>query len=216
MKEYIAFFDLDHTIINANSGKLIARYAHKNGLLSTRNLIFAGLWSAVHNSGWIAPDKVMTRILQSFENLSEEDFAKITGQVFDSQIKDSIRENISTEIRSHKEKNGSTVILSAALSYICTPVKDYLGMDDAVCTELEVKDGYFSGASNGKYCYGEEKLIQADNYCQKYNFNLDQAYFYTDSISDLPLLEKVSHPVCVAPDAKLARIARNRGWLIYE
>lgn len=146
MKDYIAFFDLDHTIIKTNSGKLIARHAFKNGLFSTHDLIFGGLWSTLHNSGLIAPDRVIAKILQLFENISEEHFIKITNQVFDARIKDTIRENIKAEISSHKEKNGHTVILSAALSYICTPVKDFLGIDDAVCTELEVIDGYFSGA----------------------------------------------------------------------
>ncbi len=216
MKDYIAFFDLDHTIIKTNSGKLIARHAYKNGLFRAQNLIFGGLWAALHNSGLITPDRVIARVLQSFENISEDHFIKITNQVFDAHIKDTIRESIKSEISSHREKNGHTVILSAALSYICTPVMNFLSMDDSVCTELEVIDGYFSGAYDGKYCYGEEKLIQAGNYCLEHNFSLDQAYFYTDSVSDLPLLENVGYPICVAPEPKLARIARKRGWTICE
>jgi HAD superfamily hydrolase (TIGR01490 family) len=216
MKDYIAFFDLDYTILKTNSGKLIARHAFKNGLFSVHDLIFGGLWSTLHNSGLISPDRVIAKLLQSFENISEEHFIKITNQVFGARIKDTIRENIKAEINSHRKKNGYTVILSAALSYICTQVKDFLGMDDSLCTKLEVIDGYFSGAYDGKYCYGEEKLIQAGNYCKEHNFSLNQAYFYTDSVSDLSLLENVGYPICVAPEPKLARIARRRGWTIFE
>ena len=56
MKDYIAFFDLDHTIINANSGKLIARHAYQNGLFSTRDMINAALWSSLHDSRFMTPD----------------------------------------------------------------------------------------------------------------------------------------------------------------
>ena len=216
MKDYIAFFDLDHTIIKTTSGKLIAHHAYKNGLFSAQNLIFGGLWSTLHNSGLIAADRVIAKILKSFKNISEEHFIKIANQVFDARIKDTIRKNISAEIKSHRKKNGHTVILSAALAYSCTPIKNFLGMDDSLCTKLEVIDGYFSGAYDGKYCYGEEKLIQAGNYCKEHNFSLDQSYFYTDSVSDLPLLEKVGYPICVAPEPKLARIACRRGWTIFE
>ena len=216
MNDYIAFFDLDHTIINANSGKLIARHAYQNGLFSTRDMINAALWSSLHDSRFMTPDRIIGKILKSFKNIPEAQFRRITHQVFDAQIKDTIRKNIGTEITSHKQKNGHTVILSAALFYICTAVKDFLGMDDAVCTRLEVIDGYFSGASDGKYCYGEEKLFQAIHYCETQNFSLDQAYFYSDSISDLPLLEKVGYPVCVVPEPKLANIARINGWPVYD
>ncbi len=83
-----------------------------------------------------------------------------------------------------------------------------------ICTEIEVINGYFSGLPKGKYCYKEEKLFQAKNYCEKHGFSLSEAYFYSDSTEDLPLLEKVGNPVCVSPEPALAKIAHKNNWRI--
>jgi putative phosphoserine phosphatase/1-acylglycerol-3-phosphate O-acyltransferase len=214
MKDYVAFFDLDGTILNTNSGKILAHYANKTGILPSRHLINGIFLSALYKMGLMPPEKIIGRITKWFSGIEETALVDLTNQIYDQFLKRAIRKSARTEINFHKSNYGQTVLLSAAISHICQPIKEFLDMDDIICTGLEVKEGRFIGNSKGKYCFGSEKLRQAKLYCTKYGFSLEKAYFYADSKEDLPLLEKVGHPICVTPDSKLTRIAQKKGWNI--
>ncbi len=214
MKDYVAFFDLDGTILNTNSGKILAHYAHKTRILSSRHIINGIFFSALYKMNLMQPEKIIYRITDWFSGIEETTLVGITNQIYDQFLKSAIRKDMLTEINNHKRNNGRTTILSAAISYICQPIKEFLEIDDMICTGLEVKDGFLTGNPKGKYCFGEEKLQQAKLYFQKHGFSSGKAYFYADSKEDLPLLEKVGHPICVSPDSKLARIAKKKGWTI--
>ena len=87
-------------------------------------------------------------------------------------------------------------------------------MDDVICTELEIIDDRFTGKMIGRYCFGTEKLIRARQYCKDNGFKMKDAFYYADSISDLPVFESVGFPICVTPEKKLEKIALRRGWKI--
>jgi phosphoserine phosphatase len=94
-------------------------------------------------------------------------------------------------------------------------MSEYLGMDDILCSELEAVNGILSGRPVGTFCFGEEKAVRLKQYCEKNNSKLQDAWYYGDSISDLPALSIVGHPVCINPDKKLERIALKNGWKIF-
>ena len=102
------------------------------------------------------------------------------------------------------------------MNFICQPVIDFLGLDDLICTRPDIQDGRFSGRMRGALCFGEEKLTRTLSFLNGNASPLEHAYFYTDSHTDLPMLEAVGHPVAVTPDRKLAALARARGWTIYQ
>jgi len=81
-----------------------------------------------------------------------------------------------------------------------------------VCSELEVVDGRFTGQPIEPLCYGEGKIIRAGALLDEHRIGFDKVTFFSDSITDLPLLSKVSVPVAVNPDRRLLRTARARGW----
>lgn len=88
-----------------------------------------------------------------------------------------------------------------------------MGIDHLVSTELEVDaEGRFTGRPSPPLCYGEGKVERALRLSERLGFRLEEATFYSDSISDLPLLERVREPVCVNPDVRLRRVASRRGW----
>jgi phosphoserine phosphatase len=89
-----------------------------------------------------------------------------------------------------------------------------LGIDHVLATELEVQGGHFTGKLRAPMGYGHGKLVLAERLAAAQGFALDDATFYSDSITDLPLLERVREPVAVNPDARLRRLARQRGWRI--
>ena len=214
-KSYIAFFDLDRTVISKNSGSLLLWQAYKNRVMSTGNLINAIFQSYLYKFNLRDTNLIILKLGSWGKGLRQEIIDELSKEVVDKYLKGSIRPEIIKEIGFHKENNAATVILSSAISSICEPIGRYIGVDDIICTSLEISDGILTGAPVGKFCFGDEKRIRLLSYCEQNHFNPAEAWYYADSISDLPVLEVVGHPVCVTPDKKLTRIARERGWKIF-
>jgi HAD superfamily phosphoserine phosphatase-like hydrolase len=138
----------------------------------------------------------------------------LSEHVLIKHLIDAIRPEIYTEIKFHRGNNAEIVILSSAIIQICKPLGTYIGADNILCTVMEVADGVFTGAPENKFCFEDEKRIRLIQYCEMRNYNLNEAFYYGDSISDLPALKVVGHPVCVQPDRRLSRISRENGWKI--
>jgi len=215
-KKYIAFFDIDDTILNINSTKILVQAARKNGMMSTLSYIKAiyqvllyrfklkNALEIIHKmGGWVAGIHV-----DEF-NIMVEGLNKTT-------IIRAIRPEIIEEIRKHKENNAEIAILSSAVEAICFPLAEFLGIDHVLCSELESVGGRFTGNPVGRFCFGDEKLVRLKEFCSSGNHSVHDAFYYADSIDDLPVLNYVGHPVCVTPDKKLIKFATVRGWTIHQ
>lgn len=113
----------------------------------------------------------------------------------------------------HRRQGHHIAIVSGATPYAVKPIAEALGLGDAfLATELEVIDGYFTGRIKEPACFGTGKVIRTQDYADAKQIDLKASYFYSDSATDMPLLETVGHPVVVNPSRKLAHIARQRGW----
>ena len=89
-----------------------------------------------------------------------------------------------------------------------------MGVETLLATECAMQDGRYLGSITGIPCYQEGKVTRLRLWLNEQGLDLRDSYFYSDSRNDLPLLEKVSHPVAVDPDDALRATARARGWPI--
>jgi HAD superfamily phosphoserine phosphatase-like hydrolase len=106
-------------------------------------------------------------------------------------------------------------IVTAASPYAARPLARILRIDHVVSTVLEVDErGYFTGRPEWPLCIGDGKVTRAQKLADEVGFRLEDAIFYTDSVQDLPLVERVGEAVCVNPDPRLRRIAKKRGYRI--
>jgi HAD superfamily hydrolase (TIGR01490 family) len=122
-----------------------------------------------------------------------------------------------TKIEWHKDQGHRVVIISASIEEIVKPVAYHLGLgEDYLCTRLIVQDGRYTGDVYTPHCYGPGKVHWAKSWITENKLDFPKAigYFYTDSPSDLPLLEMAAYPVAVNPSPKLLKIARARGWQV--
>jgi HAD superfamily hydrolase (TIGR01490 family) len=213
---YIAFFDLDRTIITLNSGSLLVRQAYKTGVMGTGNLINAILQSYLYKYNLRDTNLIISKMGTWIKGLNHEVIDVLSKDVVDKYLISAIRPEIIKEIEIHKNNNAKTVILSSAITSICDPIGKHLGIEDIICTSMETVDGILTGAPVGNFCFGDEKRIRLLSYCEKNHCDPLKAWYYADSISDLPVFEVVGNPVCVAPDKKLGKIGRKRGWRILE
>lgn len=214
-KRYVAFFDLDKTILSINSGSVLVREAYKRGLMSTSDLLNAIYLSLLYKFQLRDTTLIISGMGRWLKGLTVDEVNVLSEHVVNKHLIDAIRPEIYSEIKFHKENNAEVVILSSVIIQICRPLASYIGMDNFICTAMEVADGVFTGSAENKFCFEDEKRVRLKQYCEVGNYNLSEAFYYGDSISDFPALEVVGHPVCVEPDRKLSRIARERGWRVF-
>lgn len=212
MKPYIAFFDLDNTLLAGSSGRYLVRYSYKNGLLSHSELVFGIYSSILYRTGLADSGEVVARWILKYRGWPEKKIRDFSARFFDDVLLEHVRREAKEAVEFHRANGGKTVILSASTTYICEPVRKHLGMDDCICTALETRNGVLTGRLAGKYCYGSEKLNRVILYCASAGYSLEDAFYYADAVADLPVLDKVGFPMCVTPSHRLKRVARHRGW----
>ena len=211
---YVAFFDLDRTITRSISGKALARAGFRNGLLTPSDLLNALFLSLAFRFKLKDPSKIIDNMIGWVKGIPESKIADLCTEVVNRKLFPSVYKEATAEIEFHRAKKAKVVILSSALAPVCREMAVRLHMDDFICSELEVKDGALTGRPHGHLCFAEEKAVRLLAYCEKNKFSPSNAWFYSDSITDLPALRSVGNPVCINPDRKLKNVAKESSWKI--
>jgi HAD superfamily hydrolase (TIGR01490 family) len=215
-KAYIAFFDLDRTMISLNSGSTLVKMARDKGLMTPLDIIKAIIQVIRYRLRLRKPKRIISDIGKWLKGMSVESFSVLAMDTVNKYLIGSIYPDVYREIDLHKSNNAELAILSSSIEQICKPIATHLGFDMTICTEMESNDGILTGLPSGAYCYGEEKRNRIITFCNTFNYDPASAYYYGDSISDLPALDYVGNPVCVNPDKDLRRVAHLRGWRICD
>ena len=215
MQRAAAFFDLDKTLMAGSSGMQFARVATRHGIVSRRLL---ASWGAEHlryrlrgttderttDVLRVARDLISGVPARSLERMNPEVMAAILPRVYPQML---------DEVYAHQDAGRATFIVSAAGNGVVEPLAAVLGMDGGIGTRYEVgEDGAFTGRFDGPFVYGPGKVEAMEAFAAEHGIDLAASYAYSDSISDLPMLRAVGHPVVVNPDQPLAEIAREEGW----
>jgi HAD superfamily hydrolase (TIGR01490 family) len=212
--KYIAFFDLDRTIISENSGKVLIRHAYRKKLLSRRYVLWGTYLSLLYKFGLKDPVSIIRTITKWLKGVTETSLNDLSEEIFETILKKTIRPEIESKINFHRSNGALVVILSSSLYPVCKAAADHLKMDGIICSELETSNGIFTGHPDGSFCFDEEKVNRLTEYCKDNNTSPGDAWYYGDSIADLPALSLVGNPVCINPDKKLLKAASLRGWEI--
>ena len=114
-------------------------------------------------------------------------------------------------IEDHKAAGREVVIVSSSGEEVVVPIGEMLGADRVIATRMVAEDGRYTGQI-AYYAYGPTKVAAMRELAAAEGYDLDDCYAYSDSVTDLPMLEAVGHPAAVNPDRALRRAARERGW----
>jgi len=212
--KYIAFFDLDRTLIRTNSGRTIIKEAYSHKLLSRSEILKAYSLSLLFRLKLLKPTRVISSMLSWIKGISLEKMTDLSNEIFKDKLISTLYSEVNEEIRFHKQLGAKVVILSSAILPVCKIIADHLMMDDIICTELETESGFYTGKPLGKFCFGNEKPVRLMQFCLEFSVNPSDSWYYGDSISDFPALCEVGFPVCINPDRKLKKEAISRGWKI--
>jgi HAD superfamily hydrolase (TIGR01490 family) len=211
---YVVFFDLDQTLADSISGRSLAKEAYRKGLMSNLNLLNAILNSILFRLKLRDPLKIIDSMVSWVKGIPENVMDEMSKSVFKQTILPSIYNDARAEIIIHKAHNARVVILSSALEGVCLEMAKELSMDEILCSALEADNGIMTGRPVGHICFGEEKAVRLKEYCRNNSFLAMEAWYYGDSVSDIPPLSAVGHPVCINPDKQLKRVAIRKCWKI--
>jgi HAD superfamily hydrolase (TIGR01490 family) len=209
-----ALFDLDRTLVRVNTASLYVRYQRDTGQATWRDSLRTAVWLARYSVGLIDAPAVAEKALAAFRGKQERWMIETCEQWYLDYVRQHICDSARSTVERHRSAGDLLAIVTGTTPYAARPLARELGIEHVVCTELEVEDGAFTGRVHKPLAYGSGKVALAEKLADKLGFVLDDAVFYTDSITDLPLLERVRDRVVVNPDAHLRRVAKQRGWPI--
>ena len=213
MPPIIAFFDMDYTTLDTSSGLLYVKYLRQQGRIGRRVILRIAWWTLLYKVSAIDVNSAVPKMLSYSEHQSASRLMAESYAWFDEMLKAHIAPRAVAKINLHRQQDQRVVLISASTQFAVKPVADYLHVD-FLCTQLIDRDDELTGEVVDPPCYGAGKIVWAQRYAAEHGADLRDAYLYTDSHSDQPLLEAVGHPIAVNPEARLKRLARKRGWPI--
>ena len=210
-----AFFDLDKTVIAKASMVAFGGPLYREGLIS-RRVILRALWGQLVYMHLGASEEKLARMRESVLALTKGWDQSRVKRIVDETLTDVVEPIIYAEaaelIEQHRAEGRMVVIVSASPEEIVTPLGHFLGVDHVIGSRAQLdSDGRYSGEMEF-YAYGPYKAEAMHTFAARHDIDLGASYAYSDSATDLPMLEAVGHPVVVNPDRVLARIAKDRGW----
>ena len=214
-----AFFDLDKTVIARASMVAFGGPFRRHGLLS-RRLLLRALWGQLVYLQLGADEQKLARMRDSVLALTkgweQARISAIVRETLEEVVEPITFAEALALIDEHRAAGRKVFIVSASPEEIVTPLSRHLGADEAIASRAKLDgEGRYTGEMEF-YAYGPAKAEAMQRVAADEGIDLDASYAYSDSATDLPMLEVVGHPVAVNPDRELARVARERAWEVRQ
>jgi HAD superfamily hydrolase (TIGR01490 family) len=209
-----AFFDLDKTVIAKSSTLAFSKPFFDQGLINRRAVLkstYAQFLFLMSGADHDQMDRMRSYIANMCTGWDVEQVKSIVGETLHDIVDPLVFAEAAELIADHKLCGRDVVVVSASGEEIVGPIARALGATHAMATRMVAEDGKYTGEV-AFYCYGEGKVQAIRELAAREGYPLEHCYAYSDSITDLPMLEAVGHPSVVNPDRGLRREALERGW----
>ena len=212
----LALFDLDNTILAGDSDYNWSRFLIQEGYLD-------GAIHAEKNEKFYADYKAGTLDIFAFVEFQFKPLARnprtVLNQLLKKYVEEVIKPMITEKARAlvkrHQDEGDLIIVITATNSFITKPIAELFGIENLIGTDPEEKEGEFTGKVSGLPSFKEGKVTRLEAWLKGKNLSLasfEKSYFYSDSHNDLPLMQKVTHPVAVDSDDILSEYAQSKGW----
>ncbi|MGN7778430.1 HAD-IB family hydrolase [Mycolicibacterium sp. 22603] len=209
-----AFFDLDKTVIAKSSTLAFSKPFFDQGLLNRRAVLkssYAQFLFLMSGADHDQMDRMRTYLTDMCTGWDVEQVRSVVGETLHEIVDPLVFDEAANLIADHKLCGRDVVVVSASGEEIVAPIAAALGATHAMATRMVVQDGKYTGEV-AFYCYGEGKVEAIRELAAREGYALEHCYAYSDSITDLPMLEAVGHPSVVNPDRALRKEAGQRDW----
>ena len=214
MSRVAAFFDLDKTIIATSASAALSRPFYRGGLVTRTDVLrsaYAHFLFVVGSADADQTERMRKHLSEMATGWDVDKVRQIVAETVHEVIDPYVYAEAVDLIAEHHELGHDVVIVSASGSELVEPIAAMLGADHVVATRMLVEDGKYTGEMEF-YAYGENKAIAVRELAEKHGYDLERSYAYTDSVTDVPMLDAVGNGFVVNPDRALRRLAGERGW----
>jgi HAD superfamily hydrolase (TIGR01490 family) len=212
-----AFFDLDKTIISRSSSLALSRPMYRAGMV-TRGQLVRGAYAQLVYALVGADEKKMERLkdgmLQLTRGWNRAEVERLVQDVLIEILDPFVYQEALDLMAQHRSEGRAVFIVSSSPEEVVRPLAGHFGITGVLATRAKIVDGRYTGELEF-YCYGAAKA-EAIRAMEDRGIELEGSFAYSDSITDLPMLDAVGHPVAVNPDRELRKEAEARGWDIRD
>lgn len=209
-----AFFDLDKTIIAKSSTLAFSRSFYAGGLISRGSVLRSAYAQFVYLVGGADHDQ-MEKMREFLSELSAgwdvQTVRDIVADTLHHIVDPLVYDEAVSLIEEHQLAGRDVIIVSASGAEVVEPIGEMLGVDGVIATRMTIEEGKYTGEI-AFYAYGENKASAIEELAREKGYDLERSYAYSDSVTDVHMLEIVGHPYAVNPDKELRKIAASSGW----
>ncbi len=214
-----AFFDLDKTVVAKSSTLAFGRPLYREGLISPAVVVkgaYAQLAYQLLGANEARMERSRVALLELTRGWNAERVQRLVRETLQETIDPLIYEEALELFAEHRGAGRDLYLVSSSGVEVVKPLAEYLGVPHVIATQPGLDaDGCYDGTL-AFYCYGESKAVAIRAEAEARGLDLAASYAYSDSVTDLPMLEAVGHPVAVNPDRELRRVARDRDWTLTD
>ena len=218
-KKTVAFFDVDGTLLKSTIVHYYIWMRFEETPFLLKHLWLIGFLPKIVYY-LILDSRSRTRFNQVFyrnyRGMNVEHVKGLSTRIFEAYIRPKIFPAAASQIQEHKEQGTDVVLVTGALDFIVQPLANYFSVDCVLAPQLLEANGQFTGELTTAPLIGEEKAKAMRNYAEQHEISLEESYAYSDSQSDLPMLECVGNPAVVNPGKALREKALASGWEMHE
>jgi len=212
-KRTAAFFDMDHTLLQLDTGVSWMQFLRRRRELSLYRLAETLTWSLQYKLAILDIEALASKLSTRIRGDSELALIRKHRVWFEAIARPAIAPKGIDAIAGHRKRGDMIVLCTGATQFPANDLARALDIEHVLSSRLEVVDGTFTGRV-ATYCFGKHKLARTEEFAEANNVDLDCSSFYSDSYNDLPLMNRVGTAVAINPDARLRRHAARRGWRI--
>ncbi|BBL74813.1 HAD family hydrolase [Methylomagnum ishizawai] len=209
----LAIFDLDNTLIAGDSDYLWGQFLVERGIVDAQEYETANArFYEDYKQGCLDIARFLEFALAPLARHEPATLYRWREEFVAAKIGPILLPAARALIEKHRAAGDLPVIVTATNRFVTEPIARLYGIEHLIATTPEFRDGRYTGRFEGTPCFQEGKVARLAEWLAETGRDLAGSWFYSDSHNDLPLLERVEHPVAVDPDPSLARHARERGW----
>ncbi|MHB8513021.1 MAG: HAD family hydrolase [Actinomycetota bacterium] len=211
-----AFFDLDKTVIARSSTLMFGKPLYREGMIRRGTVIkgaYAALVYQIVGADEQKMDRMRAALLELTKGWDAQKISQLARETLTEMIEPIIFAEAAHLIQTHRESGRRVYLVSSSGEEIVRPLAEFLGVPYSIGSRAEIIDGLYTGELDF-YCQGEGKREAILEEAALHDIDLSRSYAYSDSATDVPMLETVGNPVAVNPDKDLRKIALERGWQI--
>jgi len=211
----VHIFDVDNTVVRKTSAEYFLRMA-----LHDKYIRFSQVSALLID--WLKykfarPDNdFIENIVKNLSGLKKNDIEYVAKECFKKQLKQNIYCGAADLINETMKKGERVIFATSSFDFIIRPLEEYFGIEGSLSTRLEYSDGITTGNLAGYSFFGPKKKTAAQDWMNQNNIRPENVSFYSDSYTDIPLLEYCGNPVAVNPDRLLKQTAKKHNWKILQ